>query len=188
MQIDEPIFRSVQQAIHFSFMMETLPVSQKSQMHQLFMLAERRLSNLDTIERSTIRFGALNPLEVRGQCAMVRGAVKDHLTDSERQVIHARYAYQKVKAEAVRYVRDISQPSLSCQSEWATLAMAWAVFGTEQQRSGLTTRAIADEFKLSQSMVARDTKEIKRIARLHESQAYDKLHELFAKSGLIDCV
>jgi hypothetical protein len=40
---------------------------------------------------STVNFDGLSPDEVRGQCAMVTQAVKDHLTSIERSVIEARY-------------------------------------------------------------------------------------------------
>ena len=179
-----PIFRSVNQALHFSFLMETLPVSQKSQMEAIYRQGGKRVV-FDDYHHSTIHFGGLSPLEVRGQCAMVRGAVVDHLVEQERQAVLARYSFRTEKALAVRAMRDYSLPLLSCQDEWPTIAMAWSIFGTDQQRDGLSVRLIADEYCLSKSAVARDVGEIRRTARTLENRARDKLSDLFRLHGLI---
>lgn len=185
MQIDEPIFRSVQQALHFSFLMVTLPVSQKSAMSQIYAQGGNRVWN-EVRERSTIRFSGLSELEVRGQCAMVRGAVMDHLQVSERHAVHARYALQSTQSSGVRAMRDAAKPMLSCQDEWPTLAMAWLIFGSTVQTEGITTRSIADEFELSQSSVMRDIGRIRQAHHALELMAFDKLSELFRKDGLIE--
>lgn len=186
MQIDQPVFRSVQQALSFSFLMETLPVSQKSQMSAIYIQGGNNVRGNDSPVVSSITFGGLNPLEVRGQCAMVRAAVQDHLMLSERMAIFARYAYQAQKSSGVRHIRDKSIPLLSCKDEFAALCMAWSIFGTEEQKEGLSTRAIADAYSLSQSMVARDTKEIRRTFKIFLYGAHDKLESLFKNSHLID--
>lgn len=186
MQIDEPIFRSVQQALHFSFLIETIPVSQKSQMQEIYQQGKQRTWQEDKREPTTIRFGGLSPLEVRGQCAMVRGAVMDHLLIGERHAVHARYALQNVQSSGVRAMRDEAMPMLSCQDEWPTLAMAWLIFGSIGQTAGITTRSIADEFELSQTSVMRDIGRIKQVHRALELVAFNKLSELFRKDGLIE--
>lgn len=185
MQIDEPIFRSVQQALHFSFLMETIPVSQKSQMQEIYQQGKQRTWQEDKREPNTIRFGGLSPLEVRGQCAMVRGAVIDHLQVSERHAVHARYALQSTQSSGVRAMRDAAKPMLSCQDEWPTLAMAWLIFGSVNQIDGITTRSIADEFELSQNMVMRDIGKIRQTHHALELMAFNKLSELFRKDRLI---
>lgn len=187
MQIDEPIFRSVQQALHFSFLMETLPVSQKSQMQGIYQQGKQRTWQEDKREVSTIRFGGLSELEVRGQCAMVRGAVIDHLQISERHAVHARYALQSTQSGGVRAMRDEAMPMLSCQDEWPTLAMSWLIFGSVSQTEGITTRSIADKFELSQTSVMRDIGRIKQVHHALELMAFNKLSELFRKDGLIEC-
>ena len=182
--MSEPIFRSVQQALHFSFLVATLPVSQKSQMESIYRNGGKRVVS-DEYHHSTIHFGDLSPLEVRGQCAMVRGVVVDHLLEPERQAVYARYSYRAEKAGAVRAMRDHALPLLSCQDEWPTMAMSWSIFGTDVQRDGLSVRLIADEYDLSKSSVARDVAEIRRAFRTLEGRAYEKLGEIFLRSGLI---
>lgn len=180
----DPIFKSVEQALHFSFLVAELPVSQKSQMAQIYSHGGKRVPEEDHYE-STIHFGGLSPLEVRGQCAMVRAVVIDHLLEIERLAVYARYAYRAEKATGVRAMRDQALPLLSCHEEWPTMAMAWSIFGTSEQRDGLSVRVIAEEYGLSKSAVARDVSEIRRVARTLEGRAHDKLHDLFLHSGII---
>ena len=186
MQIDEPIFRSVQQALHFSFLMATLPVSQKSQMQEIYRQGGQRVWGEDKYEPSTIHFGGLNPLEVRGQCAMVRAAVQDHLLEPERFAIHARFGYQTEKAAGVRGIRDYCLPLLVCQTEWATLSMAWSIFASDIQKDGLSIREIAEHFSLKVSAVNDDIQRITKTARALESRAYDSLNQHFAGTGLVE--
>ena len=184
--MNDPIFRSVEQALHFSFLMATLPVSQKSQMHELYVLSQKRLGVFNEKSTSTIHFGGLDPLEVRGQCAMVRATVYDHLAEPERFAVLARYAYQGEKGIGVRGIRDYCLPLLACGHEWATLAMAWSLFGTEEQKAGLSIRKIAEEFVLKPSSVNDDLVKIKKTSRSLEARAYDRLGVHFANTGLID--
>lgn len=60
MQIDQPVFRSVQQALSFSFLMETLPVSQKSQMSAIYIQGGNNGRGDDSPVVSSITFGGLN--------------------------------------------------------------------------------------------------------------------------------
>ena len=189
MELEQPIFRSVQQAVHFSFFMATLPVSQPSQMQEIYRQGGRRVWTCDDqYEPSTIHFGGLDQMEMRAQCAMVCAAVYDHLGEPERDAILARFAYRAEKARGVRATRDYCLPLLTCGDEWATMAMAWSVFGTPDQRTGLSLRLIAEEFALKVSAVNDDIQRIKKTARHLESRAYARLDEQFAGSGLIEGV
>jgi len=185
MEIDQPIFRSVQQALHFSFLMETLPVTRRSAMSQIYAQGGNRVWD-EPREPSTIHFGGLSELDVRGQCAMVRGAVIDHLLLAERHAVHARYATQSTQADGVRAMRDAALPLMSCQSDVPTLEMAWLVFGCGSQTDGITTRSLADDCGMSQSSIVRDIIKIRRVHQTLMSAALDKLTELFRKDGLIE--
>jgi hypothetical protein len=182
---EAPIFSSVQQALHFSFLMETLPVTQKSSMQTMI---DRMLEEMGIVQEReivTINFGGLSAIEIRGQCAMVRGVVIHHLPQPEADAIHARYASQTLKASGVRGVRDYSQPLLSTSGDLPTLAMAWSLFATVKQRDGLSTQKIADEFGLGKSTVAKDVLSIRRTARMLENRAIERLTPLFERSGLM---
>ncbi len=183
---DAPIFRSVEQALHFSFLMEILPVTQRSQMQAMIdrMMEDRGI--IQEREKSTIDFGGLNGLEIRGQCAMVRNAVVHNLPPPEVAAIHARYGHQTCKSAGVRGIRDYCLPMLSIQDDMATLTMAWGVFGTQQQRDDLSVRRIAAEFSLGKSTVATDMTRIRAAARALNDRAVDRLRPIFEQGGLAD--
>ncbi|WP_369952183.1 DeoR family transcriptional regulator [Ralstonia syzygii] len=180
-----PIFRSVEQALHVSFLMETLPVTQKSQMQ---VMIDRMMEDMGIVqerEKGTINFGGLTALEIRGQCAMVRGAVIHRLPKPEADAVHARFGYQVCKAGGVRGVRDYSQPSLSTQGDMATLTMAWGVFGTQRQRDDLSVRKIAAEYGLSPATVGRDMQIIRNTGRLLLNRGVERLAPMFEAQNLV---
>jgi len=183
---ESAVFRSMEQCLHFSFLMAILPATSKSSMQSMIERLMEEAGIVSVRERSSINFGGLTALEIRGQCAMVRGAVVHHLTQPEAAVIHARYAHQVEKAKGVRAVRDYVAPLLATQHESATLAMAWGIFCTPKQRDGISTRRIADEFKLSQSTVTRDQQAIRRAARSLESRGIERLRPMFERCLLVD--
>lgn len=86
-----PIFRSVDQALHVAFLMDVLPVRERSQMGRIIarMMVEAGVT-AGRSEAGSVNFGGLSPLEVRGQCAMIRAAVKDHLAQHHACSVWAR--------------------------------------------------------------------------------------------------
>lgn len=183
--ITAPIFRSVEQALHVSFLMEILPATQKSQMQSMIDRMLEEMGIVQEREKGSINFGGLTALEIRGQCAMVRGAVLHHLPKPEVDAVHARFAHQICKAGGVRGVRDYCQPSLSSQGDMATLSMAWGVFGTQRQRDDLSVRKIATEFGLSASTVGRDMQIIRNTGRMLLNRGVERLSSMFERQNLV---
>ena len=179
------IFNSVQQALHFSFLMGILPATQKSVMQALIDRLMEDMGIIQQQEQGTINFGGLSALEIRGQCAMIRGAVVHHLPEPELHAVHARYAHQLDKSAGVRGIRDYAAPMLATQSDTPTLAIAWSIFGTKKQREGLSTHHIAKEAGLSQSTVLRDLSAMKNVVRTLENRAVERLAAVFQKDNLI---
>lgn len=180
-----PVFKSIEQALHVSFLMEILPATQKSAMQSMI---DRMLEDAGIVQErevGTINFGGLSSLEIRGQCAMVRGAVLHHLNQPEIDVVHARYGYHFLKGQGIKGVRDRSLPMMSTKNDWATLAMTVSVYGSAKQREEFSTRMIAKEWGLSQSTVVRDIKIIRNTARAIHQQACDKLNSFFELHGLV---
>ena len=68
-----PVFRSTQQALHVAFLMGILPVTQKSNTQMLLERLMEEAGVAKVVQRDgTLNFAGLSPMEVRGQCAMVR--------------------------------------------------------------------------------------------------------------------
>jgi len=180
-----PIFKSVEQALHVSFLMEILPATQKNAMQSMIERMMEEMGIVQEREQGTINFGGLSSLEIRGQCAMVRGAVLHHLPQPEIDAVHARYGYHHLKGNGIKGVRDYSLPMMATQDDWATLAMAVSVFGTARQREEYSTRMIAKSWGLSQSTVVRDIKIIRNTAKVLHERACDRLNSFFEIHGLV---
>jgi len=182
----DAIFRTVSQALHVSFLMDILPVAQKSAMQSLIDRMLEEMGVLQVHERGTINFGGMSALEIRGQCAMIRGVVAHHLPKPEADSVYARYAHQACKAAGVRGVRDYVRPMLCTQSDMPTLAIAWSIYGTERQRADLSTRKIAAEFGLSPATVGRDANILRSTGKLLLDRAFERLTPLFESQAVID--
>jgi hypothetical protein len=88
------VFQSAGQALFVAFLMEVLPVTQQTSTQILIDGLRKRCGVWDDQRApSTINFGGLSPLEVRGQCALVRATVEDHLPGPERDAIWARFGH-----------------------------------------------------------------------------------------------
>jgi len=87
---------------------------------------------------------------------------------------------------AVRAMRDYSQPRMSMQNPNAALAVCWGFYGSKKHRQDFSTYEVARGFKLSQSMVARDSKVLHQIAKSLENQAVLRLTPYFRQKLVIE--
>ena len=182
------IFRSTGQCLHVAFLMEILPATQRSFM-QAMLEAHMKACGIWEEPKATdrtINFGGMSPLEIRGQCAMVRGMVEHHLTQPEAFAVKAHYGHTVTKAAGVRGLADYVSPLLTTTSKDAVLALAWGVFGNEKQREGLSLREIADHFGLAKSTAQRDQQTIRRMGRDMLTRAIARLDSRFQVSGLVE--
>lgn len=186
----DPIFRSVGQALWFAYMIEQHEMSQPSPTQAVIKdLLKRSGEWLDapTPAERSVNFSGLTPMEVRGTCAMVRGMVKDHLTEPERLAVEARYGYQKARADAVRGLRDYFQALCKTQSRDALLAVCWAIYMPSRRKGdGWSLDAISREYGAPKTVLHRDQKMIRDRAKHLECLAHDRLFPLFTKDGLVE--
>lgn len=185
---NQAIFRSVNQALHVSFLIASLPVTQKGNTQAAIerLLQEAGIRQ-EVVRDGTLNFKGLSPMEVRGQCAMVRGAVEHHCTALERFAIWAWFSHTEDKAEGVRQLRDFCEPGFTVQSPQAQMLMVWAVHATGRARDICTQRAIAAEHELSQSTVHRNMQMVAKTAGRLRRQGMDRLEPMFRRDGLVDC-
>lgn len=185
---DQPIFRSVGQALHVAYLMEVLPATQRGIM-QAMIEARMKASGVwdePKPHERTLNFGGLNALEVRGQCAMVRGAVDHHLTQPEAWAVKAHYGHQNTKTVGVRELARYVAPMLASSNSEAVLALAWGVYGSKEQRDGLSVRKVADSYGLSASSAGRDRQVLARVGTDLLARAVGRLEEIFQAGGLVD--
>ena len=184
---ETPVFASVQQALHISFLMEILPATQRSQMQVLIEALMKQCGVWDEtpVAPKTIDFGGLSALEIRAQCAMVRGAVDHHLTRPERDAIQAAYGRQRTQVAGVRGVAAYAVAMTSTARADAVLALAWGLFCPRHMAADLSLRKIGEEFGLSKSTAHRDQQIIKQTHRSLLSRGIERLGVTFANSGLV---
>lgn len=183
----EAVFTSVRQALHVSFLMEVMPATAKSQMSYILerLMEEAGITKeLEPCER-TIDFRGLSALEVRGQCAMVVGAVNTHLGLHEQAAIWTRFGVRRRQAQGVRALGDFVGPALSTQHDTACLAMVWNLFAREGRRDEFSLNKIAAEFSLPRATLQRDQQKIVQYHKTLEARALGRLEPYFQRTKLV---
>ena len=154
----DKIFQSAQQCLHVSFLFEYLPVSQKSSM-QAAIEQQMKVCGVWRHEPSTINFSGLEPIEVRGQCAMVRSIVAG-LKPVHCAAIWAQYGTFQTKAKGIALAAIAINKANGWQVNSATIATALGC---------ASTRDLAKAVDVSQTAAARATREAREaLAKLIE--------------------
>jgi hypothetical protein len=182
------IFRSVSQALHVSFLMATLPVTQKSNTQALVeRLMEDAGVRKEVHRDGTLNFAGLSPMEVRGQCAMVRGAVDHHCQPLERAAIHAWFmpTVTAAKNDAILALREHCAPTFTIEGSSPRAVVLWHIHSQGRARDVCTERAIASEFVLSQSTVHRNIVAVSKVCTLLRRRGMDALEGMFLRDGVI---
>lgn len=192
----DAVFRSVHQALHIAFLMEALPPMQKGStqlfiedlLRQNFMLEE-----VPEADR-TFRTRGLSPIEIRGQCAMVRATVQDHLTNPERHAVWARFGQQvtRTKAQGVDGLAEYLTP-LSGTRANVVKVLCWAIYtprSTMRDReTGRTKewslRDIEKQYGVPRSTLGEAQKRVRHHAEALEKIALARLHDLYSRKGLV---
>jgi hypothetical protein len=183
------VFRSVSQALHVAFLMEFLPVTQKSNSQAVIerMMEEAGVPR-ETREAGSVNFSGLSPMDVRGQCSMVRAGVRHHCTPMEAHAIHAWFADKNSpdKIAGVHAISDHCAGTFTFDVNKARLLVCWNIHSQGRLRDMVTERAIAAETNISQSTVHRNIVAVSRIASALRRGAMDRLGALWTRDGLIE--
>lgn len=185
---EAPVFRSVHQALHLAFLMSVLPPTQKSPTATVINDLMDQAGIRREVERDgTVNFSGLSPLEVRGQCAMIIGAVRHQLQPAERYAIEAWYAHDQTKHAAVQWLRDWCEPHWSIESPAARTLITWHVNLPEDvhNRYSCSERLIGGEHGLPKSTVHDQIVKIRKAVLSLRRRGIDQLDWVFAEKGLI---
>ena len=128
-------FASVSAALHLAYLLEYEPVSPHTPMTKLY---------LKSMPKSSSRLTGMTPLEVRGQLAMIRAAVKHHLHPAEAAAVEARYGQLQTQALAIKYLIEYLQPQFKCDDADYLMEVVAAVL-TDLPKRQLSLRKIAKE-------------------------------------------
>lgn len=182
------VFRSVNQALHFAYLIEVMPPTTKCPTQALIEGLMEDAGVKREIQRDgTINLAGLNPLEVRGQCAMIRGAVDHHCVPQERFAILAWFSHNARKAEGVRFLRDWCTPLWTVESPSARMAITWRANLTDDSKAAAlcSERMIAGEHQLAKSTVHDQLVKINKACHLLRRRGMARLEDMFASDGLI---
>ena len=185
----QAVFRSVHQALHVAHLMAILPPTQKSNTQSLIECLMRDAGVLREVERDgTLNFSGLSPLEVRGQCAMVRAAVVHHCTEPERMAIWAWYAHDASKAEGVRFLCSWFSKVWTVDSPHARMLMTWRACVTDDSKAArhCSYRDIEGEHGIPKSNAQRQVQAMAKKARALRELGASRLEALFVSHGLVE--
>lgn len=151
----------------------------------------------------TINFDGLSGDEIRAQCAMVVGAVRDHLLKPERNAVWLRYAcgmparpasatraadpgippsaeWKRALVEMRTYLR----PSLTVTNGKAIMALIAGHSQARLRQDGLSYREISEETHVTVRTLERNAQIVrKRLAEL-EREAVKRLTPLFERNNV----
>lgn len=185
---EAPIFRSVNQALHVSYLMATLPPTQRGPtqvlLNDLMDLAGVRRE----VEREgTINFAGLSPLEVRAQCAMVIAAVRDHLNEPERRAVEAWYAHDASKADAVRFLCHWCGPHWTIEAPAARMMITWRINLADDSRAAqfCSMRTIEAEHGIPKSTVHDQLAKVTKAVMALRKHGLGQLEWYFEKQGVV---
>jgi hypothetical protein len=187
--MSEAVFRSVGQALHVAYLMEVMPATQKGPTQTVIEQLMREAGVVREVEKDgTLNFRGLSPMDVRAQCAMVRGAVLHHCTEPERHAIVGWYAHNSFKADGVRYLHGWVGSLWTIENPDAQMMMMWRANVTENSRAArfCSVRDIAGQHGIPKSTVQDQMTAITRRIRALRRNGENRLEQLFERSGLID--
>ena len=196
--MNQAIFRSTSQALHFAYLIEAYEVSVESIMSKAMRIIMMELGLWNTGEPSTVNFGGLNALEVRAQCAMIRAAVRSRLPAPEAWAIQARYGINEIiledgqrkpvfsreRYDAIMRLGDWLAPAFSNFNPLAVdLLVARAC---DKRVVDVTFRQMSENFGLDHSTYAYALKRVRGKLEDLEKMAINRLEPAFMADGLVE--
>jgi hypothetical protein len=212
---DSPVFESIGQALHVSFMVMANEARQGGPLRKALIQMMDQQRTLTAKQRDwmnqligeksegTVDFSGLTADEIRGQCAMVTQIVKDHLTEPEMHAIRARFiptAMEEIGRDDGRpvyryYFSQDRVTSLMWLSQWIAPNFAGInrflldhlVTRTFAERREVrhTFRDLADRLGGNHMTYARLHPKVAAHLQSIEVQALMRLTPLFQRTGLI---
>lgn len=183
----EPVFSSVSQALHVSYLVCHMPPTVRVSTQVLIDGLREQLGRTEARIASTINRDGLSQLEFRGQCALVTAAARDHLPPPEYSAVLSRYAHQVAKAAGVRDLAEYIQPRTGVEHELAVRAVVWSQYHRGGQRAAdrWSLRAISEETGVSLHSLRRCLDVVRQTGDALQARAEDRLGSLFGRTGLV---
>lgn len=181
--MNKPIFRSTEQALHVSYLMDIVPASVKSPMQVLYERYMKRNGIWDTPKPDHLRIdtSGLCQLEFRAECAKVRGAVDRYCAPDEKAGVLVYYAHQVKKAEGVAEICGLAAPGM--RHPQLAKELSWGYFGGYED---FGARAIAQRHGIGKDALYADRKKIAAQAQQCLLKALARLDPIFIEKKWVD--
>ncbi len=192
------IFKSATQAIWMAYLLEGLPVKRASGLQMAIDEALKALGQAEPRQASTVNFGGLSDLEVRGQAAMIRYAVEAMISKPQSWAIRARYGMTVIRYEAGQRTMSFGGDRQICIRELAKhLAPGYDTMPTDAVKLLIARlcasedcmqpsfRQIEQATKTSKSALERAEKRLKKQVFSLIRIGIDELSPFFERDGVI---
>lgn len=188
------VFESVSQALHFAGVMEMMPATTMSPTWLVIRALQEQAGDVwgHAKPETTMNLRGLSPLELRGQCALVVGAVNHHCNDPEAAAIWAHYGWHERKRAGVQYLSGYLAPG-SKHSPEIVNALLWSIFAprvtpTDKragEREGLTGNDIAAAYKIRVQEAYAERRRLAGLCHGLRQRGEDSLQRLFCRTELV---
>lgn len=191
---EKAMFMDAGQAISFAFLMEGYESSPECMTWQAIRKVLKMLGLRQRLEEmvgrtGTVNFNGLEPLEVRGQCQMIRSSVRNRLHPAEAAVLIARHTHDTLeKARAITYLSEYIFPAAAGTNGGQRLAYDFFVmrcFPSRKMEAG--ERAdMAERLGLKAKSSAAYVRTARRRIKELTERAERRMREVFVDGGVID--
>lgn len=181
---NDPIFRTVGQALYVAYVIEVTPLTQKGGTQIVIEDIMRRggyQSEVKVRSDRNINLAGMTPLEFRAQCAIVRQAV-DALDAPHRHSLHARYGRQQTRASGVKGLAELLGPLCNSRKDSAISALIWAIY---DEKGDWSLRRLEREFGVGKNTLHRDQLLLRKLTQRWQSLGEHNLDTKFTNAGLV---
>jgi len=175
----DPVFTSVGQALHVSFLMEVLPVTQKVSTQVLIQNMRQQAGKEELREASSINKAGLSPMDFSAECAKVRKRVDIALWHpAEKAAIWTRFGWQATQGRGVQELASYFGPMLNLSHKLGASCILWHLYH-RGNRKGLTLRKIEEETGIAKSTLHRAADVVRRSVDDLDARAQSRLGPIF---------
>ena len=195
------IFKSTQQAIYFSFLIESQPARSGGELGKLLDRLQLEATGIrQAKEAGSIDFSGLRDLEIRGQAALVRAAV-GRLPKSESLAIRSRFGaanpqrnaenkivsagYTNDRVNALAGLASYLAPAYGALDGTSVFLLVARICGDCEELKP-TYRAMESESKVSARTLGRFEEKIKKRIRALCNSGIESLTPNFVRDGLVE--
>lgn len=187
---EQAMFMDAGQAMHFAFLMEEYEASPECMTWQAIRTVLKMLGLREKLEAmvgrtGTVNFSGLSPLEIRGQCQMIRSSIVNRLHPAESAAMLARYTLDPlVKARAIRFLSEYIFPVGTGSERLLYDYCVLSCFSKREMEKGQRAELL-ERLGVKPKSAAGFVRTAKRRVREYERRAEERMQDVFEQGGLV---